>query len=666
MSGLLDLYAAQAGPSGPALIQTPSTPGERFSAEMGAATAPDRYFNLNGSRRNWYGRTIDELKAETGQAHLNPLDPPTREEMFKDGVAVPTTQIQTDRLNKLIEANRALREVKPDAINAEGIDTFIGVEGDAARQKAAELHDTGNGFFAFAGGALALTPENIGGMMLPPSRLVLGAVPIARGFMSSVLREGLYQGAANAGLTAATTGLDVLARKETGTAPTTGEVAADIAMGFAGGAVLGAGFHALHAGPRALWERWTALPEKVRDNAPLEVKDAMTVLQQDAIYSNANRLGLPWDLHERYQGKALDAIMRGRMPDLGELRPGDPGMTGLGTVLRHAPSLQFGGDDTWLAGMARGDVKGAQELLHAWETDMAGHPRQAEGIKHAKERLESAQRYFDQLPPRSRGLDLSLPNASINLPSQKDIMGHVAAESPKDWERLGAARKELADTQAKLDKIEGDPAWVVSPGTPDKATARVLADLESRLEKAKSHDEQARIADQIDGIRESLTPATERAKLTAQREELQGEVDSLMRRFERRAGEVGDTALDVGAQLEKPKGKAAKVNPDLAEPGDLTKQLQAAEFNRQIRMAQEAATPARTEVNGQTRTATDKGGLPVETPEIEAAAKAVMEGKGGALADFRKAVAKEMDGLDLEMKDAEAAMRCVMNGGGIP
>ncbi len=604
MSGLLDLYAAQAGPSGPALIQTPSTPGERFSAEQGAATAPDRYFNLNESRRNWYGRTIDELKAETGQAHLNPLDPPTREEMFKDGVAVPTVQIQADRLNKLIEANRALREVKPDAINAEGIDTFIGVEGDAARQKAAELHDTGNGFFAFAGGALALTPENIGGMMLPPSRLVLGAVPIARGFMSSVLREGLYQGAANAGLTAATTGLDVLARKETGTAPTLGEATGDIAMGFAGGAVLGAGFHALHAGPRALYERWTALPEKVRDNAPLEVKDAMTVLQQDAIYSNANRLGLPWDLHERYQGKALDAVMRGRMPSLDELRPGDVPQTGVGTVLR------------------------------------AG----------------------ENLAPQIEGL----PTPKIDLPNPKDIMGHVAAESPKEWERLGAARKELADTQAKLDKIEGDPAWVVSPGTPDKATARVLADLESRLEKAKSHDEQARIADQIDGIRESLTPATERAKLTAQREELQGEVDSLMRRFERRAGEVGDTALDVGAQLEKPKGKAAKVNPDLAEPGDLTKQLQAAEFNRQIRMAQEAATPARTEVNGQTRTATDKGGLPVETPEIEAAAKVVMEGKGGALADFRKAVAKEMDGLDLEMKDAEAAMRCVMNGGGIP
>lgn len=595
--GLLDLYAAQAGPSAPAIIQPPSTPGERFSAEQGATTAPDRWFNLQGSRRDWYQKTVDELQTETGKSFANPLDPPTPEEMFKDGVAVPTVEIERNRHNALIEANRALREIKPDAINAEGIDTFIGVAGDAARQHAAELSGTGNGLAAFAGGALAPTPENILGLMIPPSRAVLGATTVARGFFGGVLREGAYQGAAMAALTAGTEGLDVVSRSETGTAPHLGEVLGNIAAGAAGGAILGAGFHALHMGPRALWERWTALPEDVRTKAPLEVKDAMATLQQEAIYSNANRLGLPWALHERYQGQALDAVMRGRAVTLGELRPGDMPMTALGTVL--------------------------------------------EGQKPGR---------------------IEVPREGVDLLPEKDIMSFVAGEAPKDWERLGAARGELAATEKQIEKIEGDAAWMVTPGKPDAATRKVLADLETQLEKTKSAERQAEIADKIEGIREGLTPATQRAKLMAEREELAAEVDALMRKFKGRSDEVAEGLIDLSGQVDRPRGKPA--NPDLATPTDLGKALEAAEFNRQIRMVRETGPSE----FGQIRPESAKSGQfqPIERPELEAAAKAVLEEKGGALADFRKAVAKELEGLDIELADAKAAANCVNNGGGIP
>jgi hypothetical protein len=127
----------------------------------------------------------------------------------------------------------------------------------------------------------------------------------------------------------------VIARSETGTAPTLGEAAGNVAMGTAAGAILGGAFHAAHAGPKALYERWNRLPEAVRENAPLEVRDAMKVLEHDTIYGEANRLGLPWATHERYQNAANDPILRGRAVRLEDLQPADTPMTALGTILRE-------------------------------------------------------------------------------------------------------------------------------------------------------------------------------------------------------------------------------------------------------------------------------------------------------------------------------------------
>jgi len=625
MAGLLDLYAAQAGPAGPALIQPPSTAGERFSAEQGAATAPDRYFNLNASRREWFGKAAAELQAETGKTFANPYDPPTHEELFKDGVAVPPVQIETDRRNALIEANRQLREIKPDAIDAEGIDTFIGVAGDAARQKAAELSNTGNGLAAFAGGALALTPENVIGAMIPPGRAVLGATMVGRSFLGGVLREGGYQGVTQGALTAGAEGLDVLARRETGTAPDGGEIAANVALGVAGGAVLGAGFHALHAGPRALWERWNALPEPARANAPLEVRDAMATLQPEAIYRDANRLGLPWDLHERYQGRALDAVMRGQAVALDELQPGDMPMTGLATILRGAP------DQIRVEGL--GNTVPRIASLPDSEIEQLGRQLRPETFAP-----------LDAIDQKLQALD------------QRTQAIHQEAQ------QIGLADVADIDTAARLQDIE-------TRLQQKNLRKTVRADLERERETInQSIDPNGQLTEELKTTRRDFFPQhaedlkaieTERAGLMQQREAAQSvaarEIEAMRKRLD---------SLPAGSQFGD-EASPGLLGAEFGKPEDVAKALEAADFNRTVRMAQEIGPTATRAVEMPVPKET-AGAAPVERPEIEAAAKAVMEGKGGALADFRKAVAKEMDGLDLELKDAQAAANCVANGGSIP
>lgn len=363
MTGVLDAYAAQADTTAQNPLQVlPRTAGERFGAEFDAATAPDRWFNINGARRDWYQKSIDELHTETGQTFLNPYMPNTPEEVMRLGT---DQAIRQERTNKLIEANRALREVKPDAIDAEGIDTFIGVAGQAAREKAASYIDTGNGMAAFAAGMVAPTPENVLGLLIPPSKFLLGATTTARTFLGGLGREALYQGVAMGGLTAATEGLDTLARSETGTAPTLSESVANVAAGAAGGALFGGAFHALHAGPRALFDHWQGLKPEVRESAPLEVKDAFHVIEREALYGDGNRFGIPWDVHDQMQTDTLRSVLSGT-----PVRPMDTpetAMTALSTILRQPTDrvsiegLQGALDRA--AGMTDADLEGiAREL----------------------------------------------------------------------------------------------------------------------------------------------------------------------------------------------------------------------------------------------------------------------------------------------------------------
>jgi hypothetical protein len=93
-----------------------------------------------------------------------------------------------------------------------------------------------------------------------------------------------------------------------------------------------------------------------------------------------------------------------------------------------------------------------------------------------------------------------------------------------------------------------------------------------------------------------------------------------------------------------------------AEPADVAKALEAAEFNRHVRMVRENVPGERP---GLAKSGQDKPKLRpsdglaqrANPTRSNAAATAVMEGKG-TLGDFKRTAKRELDALDLEMKDA--------------
>lgn len=610
---LLDVYAAQAGPGGSPLVVPPSTPGERFSAELSAATAPDRWFNLNASRQDWYQRAIDELHADTGQTFDNPQGAMTPAEMLRLG---NEPAVRKERLDKLITANRALREVKPDAINAEGIDTFIGVEGEAARDRARGLVGTGHGLAGFAGGALAPTPENILGLFIPPSRAVLGATQVGRGFLAGVGREAAFQAGAMAGLTAGTEALDAVARQATGTAPTLGESVGNIAIGAAAGGLLGGAFHALHAGPKALWERWNKLPEPVREAAPLEVRDAFKVLEQESLYQAGNRLGLPWAEHQRLERDAFGAVLRGQPFNPGEAG-GDTPMTALGTILRAAPD----------------------------QINVEGLQREA---------------------------------GRVATLSDSDLTPIVRELKPNSFKQVDAIDAKLRALDDRIEAIGREADQIGVPDVIDMDTAAILHDIEGRLagkglRKAEREqllherrqwietlDVHGGLTDELTRMRREFFPehgpslreiAEERAKLMRQRELAQGEaqreVDFLRGKLDR---------LDVT------KADEAALSLGFKEPADLARALQAAEFERQVRIAAEVPREGQT-VSAAPREKAGSGetgieALPAEQAKaIDTAAQAVME-TPGTLGAHKAALTQELQAIDAELADARAALSC--------
>jgi hypothetical protein len=608
--GLLDAYAAQADTTAQNPLQVlPRTAGERFSAEIDAATAPDRWFNLNGARRDWYRKTIDELHAETGQTYLNPQDPVTPEEMQRLG---NQPAIIAERTNKIIDANRALREVKPDAINAEGIDTFIGVEGEAARQKAASYVGTGNGLAAFAGGMVAPTPENALGLLIPPSKFLLGATGTVRGFMAGLGREALYQAGAMGGLSAASEALDTASRSETGTAPTLGESVANVASSTVGGAFFGGAFHVLHAGPKALFEHWQGLKPEVRANAPLEVKDAMHVIEREALYGDTNRFGIPWDVHDQLQTDTLRSVLTGT--PIRPLDTTDTAMTALGTILRDVPQ--------------KIDVQGLQGIM-----------------------------------ARTTGM------------TDQDIEGIARELKPQSFVALDAAEAKLKALDERVAAIHQEAQQIGAPDVIDMDTAAILHDIETKLQEPnlrrvvreelehqrqqwlETLDVHGGLTNELQKMRTEFFPehgpalqqiAEERAQVTKERDlakqEAQREVDFLKSKLDQiRTGKPEDVRLDT-----------------IAPAPDFAKAIQAAEFERHARVLRENLPTTRTAEARPAAQAEPAKAVEV-TPDVQ---KAIDSEVGrilstpGALGDFRAAAIKELDGLDKDVRDAQAALKC--------
>lgn len=616
---LLDMFAAQAGPVSQPLVQTPSTPGERFSAEFDVSFAPDRWFNLTGARRDEHQKVIDALHTATGQTFANPYGVAPYEDVTRAGGKQALIE---ERKQKIRDARNALLQdagVGQDAIpDPDMIDRQIGEQGDALRRRAGSLVNTGNGLSAFAGGALAPTPENIAGFLIPPAKAVFGATTVARSFLSQVAREAAYQGVTQGALTAASEGLDVLSRSQTGTAQTAGEMVGNVAMGVAAGAVLGGAFksaelgarsifnrwralppeekaalkaamparsaavldgmpdedraltaaevHALPpgwrreyermrefrtAGPKVLTDEWNGLPRSVRENAPLEVRDAMKVIETESIYGEANRLGLPWATHERYQNAANDPILRGRAVQLEDIRPVDTPMTAMATILRQTP------DQIIPDGLPRAAARVAalpDAELEPFARQMA--PKLFAELDSALERL--------------RALDDALP-------------GQATAATELERLRL---QKEVAIAQAD--------------------TRREIAALRDRLDKIETGQPDAPVTREAFG----------------------------------------------------------------GEPADIAKALDAAEFDRMIRTVRDNVPGGERPAAAPTTRApapkpTETGLAPEQMEATKAAADAVLETKG-SLGDFKRTANRELEAVEMELADARAAAACVSGGGGIP
>lgn len=311
--GLFDLYSAQAGTNEPAVQALPRTLGERVEATAAATFAPDRYFTINAARGEMWQRATDDLHRATGQVLPNPYGAIDPAEMLRLG---NQPAIIAERSNKIIQAAQMARaQGHDDLFNPENIDRYIGEESARRRQTAASYEGAGSGFLNFLAGAglETVTPHGLVSLMMPVTRLpVAAASSVGSTFLGNVLREGAFQGVANMGIQAAAEGLDFTSRREVGTGQHLGEVLASIGGAGALGFAIGGGVRALHL-------KWLGLPEQVRANAPQEVKDAFRIIEADVLYSARNRLGVDPLLHERYQGMAADAVLRGRPVDLSTL-----------------------------------------------------------------------------------------------------------------------------------------------------------------------------------------------------------------------------------------------------------------------------------------------------------------------------------------------------------
>lgn len=598
---LLDLYGQQAGPTSEPLVSIPSTPGERFDATMQESFAPDRYFTIGAARMDKWQKVIDSLHTATGQAFENPEGAVSGKDYEQYG---NDRAIRQARRDKVIGAYRALQQdagVSADLPNPETIDQEIGDEARAIRGHAAQLEGTGNGWASFVGGMVAPTPENLLAFLIPPSRAVLGASTIANGFLRGLGREALYQAGTNAALTAGTSALDFLSRSETGTAPSAAEVAGDVASSAAGGAILGSVFHGLFHGPKALWEHWQGLKPEVREAAPLDVRDAMQVIERSVLYDNQNRLGLPWDLHERYQGNALDAIMNRRSVTWDELRPGDTPMTALATIMQEN------------SGGPRVGIPSGIDLAHLSERVAALPDSEIEPF--ARQQKPRSFERLDRVESDLATLRQQLADEQSRTPSIHDLV------DPETSLRLQAIDQDLqkpALTKRARAALEQE-----------RETITATVDPRDLLPKKAAKEQAARVIDLQAKI----------AKLEEQHAEAKATA----------AGAVQDLRTKLGRYGEDVQPKRAAADLGFKQPADMVQALQRAEFERQIRTMRQVAPEA-------LRAPETRPQAPAVQPATPEDVSGLMKGKTAS--EARTALVKELEQHDAEARDVAAILKC--------
>lgn len=535
--GLLDLYASQADTSAPSPLQAlPRSLGERLEATAAETFSPDRYFMIAGARRDMWQRSIDELHAATGQTFENPYGAVSSEEMMRLG---NQPAITAERSQKIIDASRLARaQGNDDLFDPENIDRYIGEEATRRRQTSAVYEGTGNGILNFLGGAAmaSIEPVNVLALGIPVSRLPLAASSvIGETFLRNVAREAALQAGVNVGLQGVTEALDYTSRRETGTPQTAGEIAANLAGAAVFGGAIGGGIRALHL-------RWLGLPEKVRESAPLEVKDAFRAIEADAIYSGQNRLGVDSMLHERYQGNAMDAVLRGRPVDFAELnRTADTPLTALGTILQRTP------DQIRVEGL--GGLSAALDRTRALpDSEIEAFARETKPNSFA--RIDKVDAQLTELKTRLQEIETRSP---------VDMLDPETAQRVQEIDRNLSAP---ALTSRRREALEDERAMIMDTVNPNGKMDREVAKTQ--------RSERVEVQKQID-------------RLERQREEARATADAATADLRRKLGRYEEllgtprTALEQAVKSADDIYRDARAgrNPKLAEQGAGTRETKA-------------------------------------------------------------------------------------------
>jgi len=308
-------------PSTPALTSVPSSAAERVDAAWGAAQTGDRYWNIQGARKDKAARIIDDYHAVTGERLRNPFDmAPTMEEI-RENPGQPTTAIYAKRLEVLRQKTAELRSTMPDVaelpgdyLNADSIDSQIGRESRGARERDEALTGTGNGipaFIASAGGEMA-SPHGVLSAFLPVSRMPLAAAErTLAGFARNVGREALFQAGINVAAQIPASVIDYNTRRATGSEQTHEQLVDEFVSAAVGGALLGGLFRGAHLTIRRLQGKGIDLPPAVRD--------AALVVESRDLYGDKNALGVPAAAHEAALDRAVADVSRGRSADVADV-----------------------------------------------------------------------------------------------------------------------------------------------------------------------------------------------------------------------------------------------------------------------------------------------------------------------------------------------------------
>src|SRR5689334_7068407 len=138
MTGILGLASDRADLGGPFVESGPSTFGERFKASMDEELAPNRWFNIEGARREKWQASIDALQQATGKSYENPLAyVPGAGSAGPDGQVIDPVAVRRQREQAIIQAHReATADVGAELPDPNLIEQQIQEEGKALRNRA--------------------------------------------------------------------------------------------------------------------------------------------------------------------------------------------------------------------------------------------------------------------------------------------------------------------------------------------------------------------------------------------------------------------------------------------------------------------------------------------------------------------------------------------------